>query len=317
MKKCLLITPLSFYNFHSAIVKEISSRGYFVDLMNDEYPETLFGQFLGNFFNFIVRRITIRRFSDYFSQGGKHYDLIIIFKGRGVSINLLDLLRANSDRVISYNWDSFGYFNGPLKWLNNVDSYKTFDFTDSANHNLNRVDLFSEYVVDDFPEKNIDISCVMKNHSDRLVYLDKIYALLANDYIFKVFIYEKNVLTLVRNLLKHPVLIYKWRKHIHFKGLSTDEYFKFISASKFTIDFAHPSQTGVTVRCFQASACGTRVITNNEYVKKSSSLNRDNFFIYKLGEDTKALAYFVENNLFKRPLISYRGIASFVDDLLS
>ena len=316
MKSCLLITPLSFYSWHSTIANELSSRGFSVEMMNDEYPEGLFGVLLGNFFNTVSQKITIRKFNNYFIQNNKRYDLIIIFKGRGVSNKLLEIIGLHSDKVVGYNFDSFKYFDKPLKWFKNVYSYKTFDFVDSASYNLQRVDLFSDNKIDHIPEKKIDISCVIKNHSDRLVYLDKIYALLGNDLIFKVFIYETNILTLFRNILQHPLLVFKWRKHIFFKGLSQSEYLKIMSTSKFTIDFAHPSQSGVTMRCFQAAACGTRVITNNNYIKETSSLNGDNFFIYQLGEDTKALLYFVENNLFKQPLVSYRGVGNFMDDLL-
>lgn len=316
MKNCLLITPLGFYSWHSTIANELSSRGFLVDLMNDEYPEGLFGVLLGNFFNTVSQKITQKKFNDFFTQSYKRYDLTIIFKGRGVSSELLETISLHSDRVVGYNFDSFNYFDKPLKWFKNIDSYKTFDFVDSAMYKLQRVDLFSDHRIDCIPEKKIDISCVIKNHSDRLVYLDKIYALLGEDIIFKVFIYETNILTLFRNILQHPLLIFKWRKHIFFKGLNQAEYFKIMSTSKFTIDYAHPSQSGVTMRCFQAAACGTRVITNNDYVKETSSLNRDNFFIYKLGEDTKGLSLFVENNLFKQPLVSYRGIGDFMDDLL-
>jgi hypothetical protein len=317
MKKCLLITPLGFYSWHSTIANELSSRGFIVDLMNDEYPEGLVGVLLGNFVNTVSQKITLRKFNDYFIKYKKRYDLIIIFKGRGVSNELLELISLYSDKIVGYNFDSFKYSGyKQLKWFKNVDSYKTFDFVDSANYNIKRVDLFSDKKIDCLPKKEIDISCLIRNYSNRLVYLDKIYDLFSNDLIFKVYIFEKNILTLFGNILQHPFLIFKWRKHIYFKT-SQAEFFKIMSTSKFTIDYVPSSQSGVTMRCFQAAACGTRVITNNNYVKETSSLNGDNFFIYKLGEDTNALASFVENNLFKQPLSSYRGIGSFVDDLLS
>lgn len=317
MKKCLLITPLGFYGWHSMIANELTSRGYTVDLMNDEYPEGLIGVLFGNFINIISQKITLTKFNNYFKKNNNRYDVTIIFKGRGISKELIELCRLHSDKIIGYNYDSFKYSNKPLNWFKYVDLYKTFDFLDSVNYNLQKVDLFSDYKIDSIPNKEIDISCLIKNHSDRLVYLDKIYTLLGNDYNFKIFIYETNLLTLFRNILQHPLLILKWRKHIFFKGLNQAEYFKIMLTSKFTIDYAHPSQSGVTMRCFQAAACGTRVITNNQFVKETSSLDGDNFFIYKLGEDTKALSAFVKENSSKNPLVSYRGIGDFIDDLLN
>jgi hypothetical protein len=301
---------------HAPIAKEISSREYSVDVMNDEYPNSLFGLFLGNFFNLLVRKLTLKKFKNYFSSSGKRYDLIIIFKGRGMSMELLKLLSAHSDRVISYNWDSFGFFNEPLKWLKAVDSYKTFDFVDSVNYHLKRVDLFSECFFDSSLKKDIDISCVIKNHSDRLLYLDRIFTALGSSYSFYVYVFEKNFLTLIRNLLRHPLLVFKWRKSIHFSSLDIDDYFNVLSSSKATIDFSHPRQTGITMRCFQASACGTRVITNNCYVKNTLSLDPDNFLVFELEDDEKGLFNFMEDCLSRRATVRYRGIVNFVDELL-
>lgn len=316
MKRCLLVTPLSFYSWHSTMANEISSRGYSVDVMNDEYPEGILGLLLGNFLNSVSQKITLKKFKIYFQENNKQYDLVIIFKGRGISRELLGLLKSHADRVIGYNFDSFNYFRNPLKWMKDVNAYKTFDFIDSENYQIERVDLFSDSFNETLPEKTIDISCIMKNHSDRLVYLNKIYTDLYKNYSFKIFIYEKNLLTLLKNSLFHPYLIYKWRKHIYFKGLNQADYFNLLAVSKFTLDYAHPSQSGITMRCFQSAACGTIVITNNEHIQMSDKLNENNYFVYKLDDDIKGLEEFMKNKINTDPVINYRGIGDFMDDLL-
>lgn len=316
MKRCLLVTPLSFYSWHTTMAKEFTDRGYNVDMMNDEYPEGLMGLLLGNFLNFISRKITLDRFKEYFEDNRMGYDLIIIFKGRGLSTDLLKLLKLNSNRVVAYNFDSFNYFSNPLKWYKEASVYKTFDFIDAVEHHIERVDLFSDSFIEILPEKIVDISCVIKNHSDRLVYLDKIYSALYKDFSFKIFIYEKNLLTLLKNSLFHPFLIYKWRKNIYFKGLNQTDYFNLLAISKFTLDYAHPSQSGITMRCFQSAACGTIVISNNGHIKMSNKLSEDNYFVYKLGEDIKKLELFIKNKINAKPVITYRGIGDFVNDLL-
>jgi len=316
MKRCLLITPLSFYNWHIAISKELNFRGYSVDLMNDEYPEGILGILIGKFLNSVSQKITLSRLKNYFKDNSKKYDLVIIFKGRGVSYELLKLLKLHSNRVMAYNFDSFDFFSHPLKWMRNVDSYKTFDFIDSEKYHIQRVDLFSDRALEIIPAKTIDLSCIIKNHSDRLVYLDRIYNALHKDYKFEIYIYETNVLTLIRNLFQHPLLIYKWWSHIYFKGLSEANFFDVLARSKFTLDYAHPKQTGITMRCFQAAAAGTIVITNNTYIANTDQLNANNYFIYQLEDDIQKLNVFIKSKINSKTVVTYRGISSFVDELL-
>ena len=156
----------------------------------------------------------------------------------------------------------------------------------------------------------------MKNHSERLQYLDNVYSSLGNNYSFKIHIFEKNILTYFKGFIKNPRLFIKWRKYISFKSLSSADYFKVLESSKFTIDYAHPSQTGITMRCFQALACGTGVISNNPYLSLSKSIDPHFFYIHKLGGDEELLNLHVTNNI-SSPFNSHtRNVKAFLDDLL-
>ena len=186
MKNCMLITPLSFYGWHKSITKELKRRGYNVELMNDEYPNNTLGLMIGNHFNKLARLITYYKFKKHIETYKKKYDLIIIFKGRGMSKELIELLSKQTVRIIAYNFDSFKYNKHTINWYYSLEKFNTFDFDDSKNFTLNRIDLFSDY----FPQKkikikDIDISCIVKNHSDRLEYLDTVYSTLSNEFNFK------------------------------------------------------------------------------------------------------------------------------------
>jgi hypothetical protein len=316
MKSCLIISPTSFYGLHSSIAKEISSRGYYVTIMNDEYPNSQLGLLIGNFANALSRLITYRHYYALLNNSSIKYDLIVIFKGRGVSLRLIELLRNHAQRVISYNWDSLRYFNGPINWYKSVDKYSTFDFTDSNEINVQRIDLFSERCSTEISNKNIDISCIMKNHSDRLVYLDRIYKALNKTNTFYIYIYEKNFLTLLRNLFRHPLLIYRWRKFIYFKGLSIDDFLQKLGSSKFTLDYAHPKQSGITMRCFQAMAFGTRIITNNKSVALPGSFTCNHAFVFDVNNDPAELIEYVAININNPAEIKCRSIKHFANELL-
>ena len=81
-------------------------------------------------------------------------------------------------------------------------------------------------------------------------------------------------------MLRHPILFFKYRNFIHTKPLKKELYEDVISKSEYTVDYAHPNQTGTTIRCFEAAALGTRVITNNKFISKSLVFNKGMFNIY-------------------------------------
>ena len=88
--KALLIFPLSFYSFADGIMTALSARGYDVTLANHEYPMNMIGKILGNLKIFwplsaITERVLYR---DYVK--GKRYDIILIFKGRGISRRVIE-----------------------------------------------------------------------------------------------------------------------------------------------------------------------------------------------------------------------------------
>lgn len=317
VKRCLLISPLSFYGWHSVISKELENRGYTVELMNDEYPQGTIGLLLGNFVNKLVRKLTYKKFAQYLENKSTNYDLVLIFKGRGVSDKLINLLSKNSTKTIAYNFDSFKYFRYSLDWYTKVDQYKTFDFKDSEDYGIQRIDLFSDASYTGTVNKKIDISCVMKNHSERLVYLDEVYGILKDKCTFNIHIFEKNIFTYMKSLFQHPVLFYKWRKQISFKSLNSIEYLDALSSSRYTIDYAHPSQTGITMRCFQAAACGTKIISNNSFLANSESMKEGTFYVHSLGGNTESLHQFVDKNMTSKAQFHYRSAENFVAELLS
>lgn len=316
MKKCLIISPLHFYSWHTAISNEFVARDYVVEVMNDEYPQGVIGTILGTLFNKLARELTYIKYKKYLSCSHSKFDVVIIFKGRGISSELINLLSKNSKKVIAYNFDSFDYSPYPLNWMDKVDSYKTFDFKDSLEYQIEKVDLFSGSRFENFPLKENDFSCVMKNHSQRLKYLDEIYGILSDSYSFDIHIFEKNIFTYLKGFLTNPILFYKWRKCISFKSLNTHDYEKALSSSIYTLDYAHPSQTGITMRCFQAQACGAKIITNNKYCLSSTAMNKQDIFVHELGGNGVLLKSFIEKNIKKKPIAIHRGISEFVDELL-
>lgn len=315
-KKCLLITPKSFYFYSEYLRKTLSLYNYEVTVSNDEYPENTLGKIMGKLKIPILLKTTQKRFLQEFLNG-KSYDLVLIIKGRGMSPSLLQQIKDVSSKVIGYSFDSFNYHKAPLKWLNYVDKFYTFDYKDSENHNIPIVELFSS-----MPENktqktfSYQISAIVRNHSDRLEYINKVLSNLNNESKF-IFIYEQNLVTFFQNFIKSPRLYIKYWKFISFKSLPYPEYIRVLKESNFTIDFAHPAQSGITIRCFEALASQTKIITNNPFVTKNKYFNENNSIIFKKDADSTQLQERFYKLETKIPEKHSRTINNFIEELIT
>jgi hypothetical protein len=315
-KTCLLIAPISFYSYSEYIKNTLILRGYNVKVSNDEYPANSIGKIMGKLRIPLLLHLTAKKIRHQYLQG-KKYDLVLIIKGRGMSAKLIKQLKEVSPKVIGYTYDSFRYHKAPAKWFNYVDKFYTFDYLDSERYNIPVIELFSS-----FPESHnskkctYEISVITRNHSDRLKYIDQVLSHLNVEKKF-IYIFEQNIFTFIQSFIKNPILYFKFRKHISFKSLSYAEYSKALQESNFTIDFAHPSQSGITIRCFEALSSGTKIITNNPFVSRYKYFNETNTIIYNNTTDPEILRKQfsrIENNA---PDKHNRTISNFIEDLIS
>ena len=107
----------------------------------------------------------------------------------------------------------------------------------------------------------------------------------------------------------------KYWKFIHFKALPYKEYTNALVNSNFTLDYSHPKQTGITIRCFEALSCQTKIITNNIFVKKNKYFNNNNTIVFDLLNKDLFLS---EYNSIKQNTISKyrRNIDDFMNELI-
>jgi hypothetical protein len=267
-KRCLLIAPLTFYTFHTKLVTSLNSIGYSVDLFNEECPNCVVGKIIAKLYLSFSRRLTLLALQRHLYENPS-YDLVLIVKGRGVGEAALNLLKLHAKRVIGYNWDSFNYNPSALDWYKLTDKFATFDVVDSKKYNIPLVHLFSG-VFAQSPSKQpiFDVSVVMRVHSDRLVYVDRVLKAIKGQPVF-VYLYTGSLLTFIPIALTAPIVTLRLWRYIFFNPLSYDVAMKCISNSRATIDYAHPLQSGITVRCFEALSMGVPVITNNPNVEKA------------------------------------------------
>lgn len=316
-KNILLVTPKSFYLFHHFLAKEFEKKGFTVTIANDEYPENFIGKIFGKFGFSIGRSITKKRISVEFLKD-KQYDLILIIKGRGMSIELIDEMKKVSKRIVGYTYDSIKYHNAPLHWWKSTDTFFTFDIRDSKEYKMPLLELFSSIPETDSEilERDIDLSVISRNHSDRLVYLDNTLKAVPFKNLF-IYIFEKDIATFLINFLRNPILYLKYRKFIHFKALDYKIFCNIMKRSVFTLDYAHPDQSGLTMRSFEAAAVGTKVITNNPFIFDSIFYKNTDALLFPLKGDKGQLLE--KYNILKtEPFnIRKRSITDFIDNIIS
>lgn len=315
--RCLLILPKHFYSFKDQFKTQLETRGYEVVVANDEYPEGSFGLLMGKLKLPWMKWNTYKVFRDKILPGN-YFEVTIIFKGRGVSQKLIFEIKKFSKRIIAYNWDSFEFNSSPLNWMGLVDKYATFDIKDSLEYKIPLIELFTT-TKDQLPlkdsEKLIKFSAVFRNHSDRLKYLDAAitHFNIKNEDIY-IYIFEQNWMFKIINFLKSPFLYYKYKKFIFNNSLEYNKYLKIIKSSIYTLDYAHPKQTGLTMRCFDALNMNTSLITNNLFIQSSPNFinSKPIVFNMKTGMHIGEIDFSENLSTGKK-----RTLNNFFDDLLS
>lgn len=315
-QRCLLIAPLSFYSFHHSVAAALKERGFSVDLMNEEFPANTLGKILGKCALPLLRYTTLSSLRRRLSNVDK-YDLILIIKGRGLGVDSVNLLKDRASRIIGYNFDSFEYNPSAVDWYNVVDRYATFDVNDSQNYNLPLVHLFSSAPnIADSAERDFDLSIIQRVHSDRLKYAARMLDSLPRTSRIFIYLYQSSILLLILDMFRHPFLCLKLWKHIHLKPLPYIEAMRAIASSRVTFDFAHPRQSGITVRCFEAQSLGTAILTNNQSAI-DSGLFEAGSIAYMPPDATHELIRASLINLSNaKPNIVTRALEDFLDDLL-
>jgi hypothetical protein len=238
-------------------------RGYVVEILNEEFPANVLGKILGKLALPILRVSTLFGLKSRL-EGRPPFDLVIIIKGRGLGPAAIAYLRRRARRIVGYNFDSFRYNPSARDWHHLTDRYATFDIEDAQDTGVPLVHLYSAALSEVQPaQPQYDLSIIQRVHSDRLVYAAKMLDALPEGASAFVFLYQSSKVLLALGLLRHPFLYRRLWRHISLVPLPYGEAMRILSLSRVTFDYAHPYQSGITVRCFEAQSLGTAILTNN------------------------------------------------------
>ena len=316
-KTCLLVMPRSFYSFARMFSAALRDLGYDVVEANEEYPENAIGKIMAKLDLGIARRITRKTMNRRF-LAGRRYDLVVIIKGRGIGPELVADMKRHAGRVVGYHFDALVYDRATKRWGAAVDRVSTFDYRDAEEQGWPLVELFSAEAPPEGEQPiAIGFSAIMRNHSNRLAFLDEVVRALdirPEESFFYVF--EQDIRSLAFNLLRQPGLYWRWRRHIHRGPLPYGDYRRVLATSDFTIDYAHDKQTGLTMRSFEALASGAKLITNNPLVHSSRHFTPDHAVVYRPGGDARGMAAAVEKLKMRRPAIHWRSVGDCLREII-
>lgn len=245
----------------------------------------------------------------------KKYDLVLIFKGRGIGVRLIKKINQVSKKVIGYTWDSFKHTSAPLRWYKHITKFYTPEYFDAEKYSLPILELYSS-LSSNKKEKEIryDISAILKNYPGRLSYIDKIFNVLKPERKY-IYIYEQNILYFFFNFVRSPILYIKYRKNIYFKPIPYEEYFKIVELSEFTLDYAHRKQTSVAMRCFEVLGANTKIISNNNYLKSSQYFDNSNSVIFS-EKDIEFFEMCYKKCKSTKSIHVVRNINNFINELI-
>ncbi len=219
-------------------------------------------------------------------------------------------------QFVGYHFDAFRYERGPSRWSQRSKNIYTFDYQDAREHNLPVVELFSSLrSAVNQRSRRFDLSAIMRNHSERLIFLDMVMRAVQPRQYF-IHIFESSALTAVFNFLRHPRLYIKYLPHISRKSLPYEEYSEILAASQLTVDYAHPSQTGITIRCFEAINVGTRIITNNASTLQCPLFAKNSVVVLSLSDDLNGFAARLADAQQAEVVPKRRSVEDFLLELL-
>ena len=202
-------------------------------------------------------------------------------------------------KIYLYTWDSVDNKSKFLTYKDLLSKCSTFDPIDSKKYLMEYIHLYAKDIfIGDAKTKDIDVYVCCTLHSRRPRLLKFLKQFSDNNLInSRVNIYYHNrILFFLRCVFsKH------WRAHwgnVSFKGFSLAEIASNTKRAKFVLDIAHPKQSGLTARTFEALRSGSVLITNNLHAKSLLPEYADRIITYTSEESLKNILVNIKEHSF-------------------
>lgn len=279
-KKILIIGP-EFFGYTKLIARAFESRKYYVDIINERIGSSFFAKLITRLGILKYFPFAVEKKQDEINRHIIHsnYQYIVFFNPETVSESFVrDIVKKTRAKVLIYFWDSFQNKRGFTGYLGiRGVSYVSFDPRDCEKYELRYQPLFYDdtYVSDsiNYQDRCFFISCVCTIHSERILFLSKLYdwSIQNKKHVF-IYLYYHSLLQLLIKFIRYPIHCWKLRYFFKEIPLTHNQISQKLKSSINVLDVSHPSQSGLTSRTFESLAAGCRLITTNKSIERHQDL---------------------------------------------
>lgn len=274
--RLLLVCP-KFYGYERYIKKCFQERYSHVKMFFSNKSEYSY------FFKTLIKLFPSKKdnfFNWYFHfklLGKKKFDALVVIKGDNLSEFFFSLIDyENIPKRSMYQWDSVKNNKNALRIEKYFNRKLTFDKKDADTYGWIYRPLFYMQSLCGQRSKNLNILFNGSLHSQRLqivemlkkynnVYISLLISFLGYIKEFKV---QKN-----KKYIEN-------KEYITLKKLSVKENYSLYSSARVVVDYAHPEQTGLTMRTIEAYGNGCKLVTNNMFIRQEPIYNQDWVMVY-------------------------------------
>ena len=316
--KHILLLGIGFYDYETAISKELCRRGakiYFIDAVYKSFLKKV----LLRLNRHLLQKIASRYLLNQIARQPKEIDYVIIIKGDALQEEHISLLKGkySNAKMLLYLWDSINRISNSELLLKNFDRILTFDRVDAINYNLVFRPLFYRYEIckNETCSFDYDISFIGCMHSDRYKILHRLKKIFEQDDIkYKFIIYTNISSYFIARYIKKSIDKRDSNLFV-FKPVSFAEYTEISLKSKVILDLPHPLQKGLTMRSIESVGFKRKLLTTNVDIRNYPMIDAHNYALL----DNKELLF--DYSVFDGAYIcgeqDYKfSLCSFVNDLL-
>lgn len=275
----ILFVTIHFGEYINEIVREMKNNGNSVDIIyTDNYlinPAYFIYKITKGRFQIITDiEYQKRKFAKYEKE---NYDVIFTLVGRGIDEKLFGNFLQSQKKAykVLYLWDDVKRISEFERIKKFYDKIYSFDPKDCERYGFTHFPLFycNQFR---YPlcEKDIDLTCIGGLHSDRYNVLCELKNQFKN---YNAFFYLKTTflhfLKILLDLREKNISI------IHFKRLTLKKTAEITLKSNVMVDLPFESQTGLTIRTFEAMAAHTKLATTNADIINYDFYNPANIII--------------------------------------
>ena len=325
-KKILFFAPGTVNSYGYEIKKVLESNGAEVRIYEERPSNStvlkivfrLFGGYVGWFINIYFNNIIKKELQE-------NFDYIFIIRGEVFSKHIVKKLKDTykNAKLILYLWESlknndkrdiFFLFDKVLSFeKQDADRYKDLMFRPLF--------YLKEYslIADETEKYDNDVLFIGTIHSDRYSFIRQLQN------CFK----EHNLKTYYYMLFKSRILYVKKRlldnsfkstrmNDFHYTRLDKKEVLRNVKRSRISLDFQHPDQTGLTIRCIEMLGAKRKLITTNSEIKTYDFYNANNILVidnktFSLDKNFVTSSYKnIDKSIYER-----YSIQSWINDIFS